>query len=83
MNHCVDAEVRGTLKLKRKQSIYRKLGFIYTKEVLWLLFAALFAKLFAKLFAETPRALKALRLLGTQACALSKGDASRPSVKVL
>jgi len=47
MNHCIDAVVRGTLKLRKEQSIYRKLGFIYTKEVLWLLFAVLFAKLFA------------------------------------
>jgi len=54
LNHCIDAVVRETLKLEKKQSIYRKLGFIYTKEVLWLLFAALFAKLFAKLFARDP-----------------------------
>ena len=64
LNHCIDAVVRGTLNLEKKKSIYRKLGFIYTKEVLWLLFAALFAKLFA----ETPRALKALRLPSAQAC---------------
>ena len=27
LNHCIDAVVRGTLKLEKKQSIYRKLGF--------------------------------------------------------
>ena len=65
MNHCIDAVVRETLKLEKKQSIYRKLGFIYTNEVLWLLFAALFAKLFARDPPGPPR------LPGTQACTLS------------
>ena len=36
MNHCIDAVVSDTLKLEEKQSVYRKLGFIYTREVLWL-----------------------------------------------
>ena len=76
MNHCIDAEVRGTLKLEKGQSIYRKQGFIYTKEVLWLLFAALFTKLFARDPQHTgpPRPL---RLLGTQACALSQEEIKR------
>ncbi len=34
LNDCIDAVARETLKLERKQSIYRKLGFIYTKKVL-------------------------------------------------
>ena len=72
MNHCIDAKVRGTLKLEKKQSIYRNLEFIYTKKVLWLFAAAPFVKLLPRCLPETPQALKALRLLGTQACALSQ-----------
>jgi hypothetical protein len=45
LNQYIDAVVSETLKLEEKQSIYRKLGFIYTKEVLWLFAAAPFVKL--------------------------------------
>jgi hypothetical protein len=64
LNQYIDAVVRETLKLERKQSIYRKLGFIYTKEVLWLFAAGPFVKLLPRCLLETPRALKASRHAG-------------------
>ena len=66
VNHCIDAVERDTLNPEKKESMYRKLGFIYAEEVLWLLFATQFAKLlFARdpqgpCFARSPRGLQGI-----------------------
>ena len=47
MNHCIDAVIRDTLKLEKKETMYRKLGIIYSGGSDGVVCCAPFVELFA------------------------------------